>query len=241
MSGHSKWSTIKRKKEANDAVRGRLFGKLSKAISIAAKEGVDPTTNAKLRVAIEQARNMNMPKGNIERAIEKALHRDSQLLEITYEGFGPGGVGIIVEAVTDNTRRTAQEIKSIFERGGGNLAGPNSVSFNFEPKGYIVFDKKGGQDELLSLIDLGVEDVEGDGEVIEVYVPPSEIVSVKGGIEKLGYKVKNVELVKKPKSYIQLEDKEMIKQNMLLMEDLEDNDDVQRVWTNAIMPEVSGN
>ena len=206
MSGHSKWSTIKRKKEINDASRGKLFGRLSKAISIAAKEGPDPNANARLRVAIEQARAVNMPKENIERAIDKANREDSQLSEITYEGFGPGGVGIIVETVTDNSRRTAQEIKNIFDRGGGTLGGPNSVAFNFDPKGYIAFDKKGnGEEEILSIIDLGVEDVEEEGGIIEVFVPPSEIGTTKQAIEKLGYTIKDLELIRRPKNIVEIQ------------------------------------
>ena len=241
MSGHSKWSTIKRKKGVNDASRSKLFGRLSKAISVAAKEGVDPGANAKLRVAIEQARAVNMPKDNIERAIDKASRPDSQLSEITYEGFGPGGVGFIVDAVTDNGRRTAQEMKNIFERGGGTLGGPNSVAFNFEPKGYIAFDKKGsGEEELLSLIDLGVEDVEEDSGIIEVYVAPSEIAEIKDKLEKLGYIIKDLELIRRPKIYIHT-DSETLKKNIELLDALEENEDVQRVWANVEIPEDLGN
>jgi YebC/PmpR family DNA-binding regulatory protein len=232
MSGHSKWSTIKRKKEANDIVRAKIFGKLGKAISIAAKEGIDPDMNAKLRMAIEQAKNMNMPKENIDRAIAKGIKDDTQLEEVNYEGFGPGGVGIIVEVATDNTRRTAQEIKYLFDRGGGNLGGPNSVAFNFEPKGYIAVDKKTDTDEeILTFIDMGVDDVEEEGGLIEI----------KEKIVKLGYKIRDVDLVRKPKIYVEIIDREMAKKTIALLESLEAHDDVQKVYANSELPEDLGN
>src|SRR3989344_6041026 len=148
MSGHSKWATIHRSKEVKDAKRGNLFAKMGRAISIAVKAGggPDPSANFKLRVAIEKARAADMPKENIERAIAKASEGGA-LEEVTYEGFGPGGIGVIVEAATDNKNRTAQEIKNAFERGGGNLAGPGSVSFNFEQKGFLLVKKTDKPDE----------------------------------------------------------------------------------------------
>lgn len=233
MSGHSKWATIKRQKGVNDAARGKLFSKLSKAISLAAKSGPDPESNARLRVVVEQARNFNMPKDNIERAILKGSRSDVQLEEVTYEGFGPGGIGVIVEAATDNRNRTGSEIKNIFDKAGGSLGGPGSVSFNFSPRGIIVVQKgENSEEEILNLIDVGVEDVEESPEGLEVYVAPSEVGVTKDKIEKLGYKILSIDLVRKPKSYLFLEGKDDVKRAIGLLEGLEELDDVQKVYTN---------
>lgn len=242
MSGHSKWSTIKRQKEANDSSRGKVFGKLAKAISIAARNGADPDSNPKLRVVIEQAKAVNMPKTNIERAIAKAAKQDVQMEEVSYEGFGPGGIGVIVEAATDNRNRTAAEIKSIFDRGGGSLGGPGSVSFNFDPKGYIAVEKGDKTDEdILRLIDLGIEEVEEEGGIIELYTTPSELSDIKKKVEDLDYKIKDVALIKKPKSYLLVEDRDMAKKMVTLLEKLEDHDDVQKVYANADIATELGN
>lgn len=237
MSGHSHWATTKRAKGAKDAARGKLFSKLAKSISLAAKSGSDPDANPRLRMAITEAKNANMPKDNIERAIARASRKDVQLEELTYEGFGPDGVNIIVEAASDNRNRTAQEIKNIFEKSGGTMAGPGSVSFNFEPAGYIVVEKiPDPQDEVLKIIDLGVEEVEETSDVIEVFVPPSDVATVKESIEKLGYKVKSIDLIKKPKNYMFISDNDSVKKVMALLENLEEHDDVQKVFTNADIP-----
>ncbi|MBI2103820.1 YebC/PmpR family DNA-binding transcriptional regulator [Candidatus Woesebacteria bacterium] len=237
MSGHSHWATTKRAKEVKDIARGKVFSKLGRTISIAAKAGGDADSNARLRVAIEAARAVNMPKENIERAIARGARADVTLQEVTYEGFGPGGIGVIVEVATDNRNRTSQEIKNIFERCGGSLCGPGSVAFNFDPKGFLVVERAPKFDkQMLSLIDLGVEDVQEFGETLEVYVTPSEVANIKEKIEKLGYKVKSVELVRKPKNYLFLSDYNLAKKTLTLLESLEDHDDVQKVFTNADIP-----
>lgn len=239
MSGHSKWSTIKRKKEAEDIKRGKEFSKLSRAISIAAKTGgsPDPEANPKLRVAIDQAKAANMPKDNIERAIQRAVGGDADLEEIKYEGFAPDGVGVIVEAATDNKNRTAQEIKNIFERRGGSLAGPGSVSFNFEPKGLIVVEKKGNVDEqMLALIDAGVEDIEESDDGIEAYVAPSSLSEVKDKLKGLGYTVSSFELVQRPKTMQVVKEPASAQRILKFLDDLENHDDVQKVYANLDVP-----
>lgn len=241
MSGHSKWSTIKRKKEATDAAKGNLFSKLSKAISIAIKTGgsPDPSANNKLRVAIETARAANMPKANIDRAVRAAEGKLEELEAVTYEGFGPDGIAVIVEAATDNKNRTAQEIKSIFERGGGSLVGPGAVSYNFEPKGLLVVEKKGNtQEQILKLIDLEVEEVEETIDAIEVYTKPTKLSEVKSGIENSGFKVLTAELVQAPKNYQTIEDAGTVSKVLAFLDRLEEHDDVQKVFANLDIPDA---
>lgn len=236
MSGHSHWATTKRSKDVKDAARGKIFGRLTKAITIAAKSGADPASNPRLRMAVEQAKAANMPKDNIDRAILKGSRSDVQLEEISYEGFGPGGIGIIIEVATDNRNRTGAEIKSLLDRGGGNLAGPGSVSFNFSPKGLVVVEKQGSIDEqMLALIDLGAEDVEEEANEINVFVLPSDVAIFRDKVEKLGYKVESLDLIRKPKSYLLLEEANEINKAVSLLETLEDHEDVQKVYTNLDM------
>ena len=241
MSGHSKWSTIKHKKAAKDITRGKLFSKLGRGISIAVKTGggPDPASNHKLRVAIEAARAANMPKTNIERAISKASEAGN-LEEVTYEGFAPEGVGVLVETATDNRNRTSQEMKAIFERGGGSMAGPGAVSFNFEPKG-LIHVKKGSDAEtqLLTLIDLGVEDAEESGDIVEVYTEANLLSQTKDKIDKEGFEVTNAELVQKPKTLQKVSNEASAKKTIDLLQTLEDHDDVQKVFANVdIDPEI---
>lgn len=237
MSGHSKWSTIKHQKAANDAARGKLFSKLSRAITIAARSGPDPDMNYKLRVAVDKAKEANMPKDNIERAISKA-QGGGDLEEVSYEGFGPSGIAVIVEVATDNRNRTGQEIKNLFERGGGSLAGPGAVAFNFEPKGLLVVKKKANPDEqMLDLIDLGVDDVEETDEGIEAYVAPNSLSDIRKKIEDKGYQIITAELIQKPKSYQKLVDPQEAKKAVDFLEKLEDHDDVQKVFANVDVPE----
>lgn len=234
MSGHSKWSTIKHKKALTDATRGKLFSKLSKAISVALATGggIDPETNYKLKVAIEAAKSSNMPKSNIERILSKAS-QDSNLDEVTYEGFGPDGIGVIVETATDNRNRTAQEIKSIFDRGGGRLAGRGAVSHNFNPKGLIVINKeKDFQEQMLKLIDLGVDDVEETKDGVEVYVETNELSRTKDKLSDSGFKVVSSEMVRKPKSLQKISDVKIAAKAIKLLENLDNNDDVQKVFSN---------
>lgn len=234
MSGHSKWSTIKRQKEAKDAARGQVFSKLSRAISVAVKAGggENPDSNAKLRMAIDAARAANMPKDNIERAISRAKQATESIEEVVYEGFGPGGIGIIVDAATDNRNRTGQEIKNIFDKGGGSFA-PGAVTHNFEHKGFILVKKKENKEKMiLDLIDLGVEEFEESEDGIEVYTAANELFEKKSAIEKKGFKVEEESLIKKPKNKVALKEREAQKA-LNLLENLEEHEDVQGVYTNA--------
>lgn len=233
MSGHSKWATIKRAKAANDNARGKVFSKLVRGITLAAKTGgADPAANYKLRVAIEAARAENMPKETIERAITKGSDTDL-LEEIVYEGFGPGGIGVLVYTATDNRNRTAQEVKSVFERAGGNLGSPGSVSFNFEPKGFLLIEKSTDTStQMLALIDTGVEDIEETDEGIEAYVNSHDLFDAKRKIESLGFKVLAAELIQRPKSRIQTDQKGQ-DALLALIGELTSHDDVQKVFDNA--------
>lgn len=235
MSGHSKWSTIKRQKGANDARRGLLFSKLARAITLAAKQGGgDPAANFKLRLVMDKGREANMPKENIDRALRSAAGKlAGELYEVAYEGYGPGGVAIMVEAATDNKNRTAQEIKNIFERGEGSLGTPGSVSYQFEPKGLLLVDKGVNAEETtLNLMEVGgVEEVEEVEDGIEVRVRPNEVFQVKERIEQSGLSVKSAEVTMEPKTPLSLEpDKES--KALKLIENLDEHEDVQRVYAN---------
>lgn len=232
MSGHSKWSTIKRQKEGTDAKKSLAFSKFAKAISIAAKEGSDPATNFKLRLIIERARAINMPKDNIERAISKAASA-ADVEETVYEGFGPGGIGVVVQAATDNKNRTAQEMKNLFERGGGRLASPGSVTYGFEQVGQILVQKNDNPEEqMLALIDTGVDDIEETNDGLEVYVAPQTTAAARTKIEEAGFNVIRMELVLRPKTLVTLTDAETAKRAITFLENLESNEDVQNVYSN---------
>jgi len=238
MSGHSHYATIKRQKETKDAARGQKFSKLAKAISIAVKTGggANPDTNYKLRVAIDKAKAANMPKVNTERAISKGTK--GNLEEIKYEGFGPGGIAVILEVATDNRNRTAQEIKGLFERGGGSLAGPGAVSFNFVSKGLLVVKKKKDTEaQILELIDLGVEDVDEVEDGLEIYVEGSKLNETKKALEKEGLKVISSELVQKPKTLQTVSDDKTAAKVLAFLNLLEDYEDVQKVFANLDIPE----
>ncbi len=234
MSGHSHFATIKRQKEAKDQAKGKIFSRHSKAIALAIKTGgsADPELNSRLRFAIEQAKADNMPKANIERILQRSQEM-GDLEEVTYEGYGPFGVGVIVDAVTNNRNRTAQEIKNLFERAGGSLAGPGAVSYNFEQKSVFVIDKTSDPDsQILSLIDLGVEDIDDVGEAFEVYAPVDKFQEIKGKIEALGYILVSSDLVKKPRTYMSLQNKDDVKKVISFIESLESHEDVQNVYSN---------
>lgn len=238
MSGHSKWATIHRSKEVKDAKRGNLFSKLGRAISIAVKSGGGPdaSANFKLRVAIEKARAADMPKDNIERAISKG--GGAALEETVYEGFGPGGIGVLVEVATDNKNRTGSEIKSIFERGGGSLAGPGAVSFNFEQKGFMLIKKTDDpESQMLKLIEAGVEDVEETGDGIEVYTAPSQLSEVRKNLESQGFEISTMELYLEPKTLLTINEVDAVKKATGFLESLEEHDDVQKVYSNLDVPE----
>lgn len=237
MSGHSKWATIKRQKGANDAKRGALFTKLSKAISIAVQQGGgigDPNQNFRLRLAVEAARAGNMPKENIERAIERAVGKNGEAIEeALYEGFAPGGVGIIVEAATDNKNRTTSEVANIFNKNGGNMGQPGSVSYQFKQMGQIIVDKNGKSldDIFLEAADAGAEDVE-DAEIEAfVYTNPGDLAKVRDSLTQKGIVVKEMELIYKPTVTMAVDDGTADK-IMNLLEKLEELDDVQKTYTN---------
>lgn len=235
MSGHSHFATIKRQKGLKDAAKGNIFGKLSKMISIAIKAGggPNPDMNFKLRVAIDKARENNMPKENIDRILKSASDKMDNIEEITYEGFGPFGIAVVVETATDNKNRTAQEIKSLFEKGGGTMGGPNSVLHNFEHKGYLQVEKNADPDtQSLSIIDLGVDDVEESDDGIEVYTAPDLLRVVREKIEGLGYKVIKTELTMVPKSYVTITDDAQIEKITKFIDSFENHDDVQKIYHN---------
>ncbi len=235
MSGHSHFATIKRQKGLKDAAKGNIFGRLSKSISIAIKAGgsTNPDMNFKLRVAIDKARESNMPKENIDRILKNAENKMDSIEEITYEGFGPFGIGVIVETATDNKNRTAQEMKNLFEKGGGSLGGPNSVAYNFDDKGFLLIKKESNvDDQTLELIDLGVEDIEDSDDGLEVYVPQDELSQERLKIEKSGFVVLRMELIKIPKNYIKLEDESQISKVVGFLDSFEEHGDVQKVYSN---------
>ena len=242
MSGHSKWSTIKRQKGANDAKRGALFTKVAREISVAARQGGgDPDANYRLRLAVEKARSVNMPADNIKRTIDKATGggEAEQYEEIVYEGYGPGGVAVLVEAATDNRNRTAAEVRSIFTKAGGQLAGSGAVAWQFEPRGLIAVapDGKDADDVALAAIDAGAEDVDTeDPESIEIYTAPAELERVRQALEAAGVAVDSAESTMVAKQTVEL-DSAKARQALRLVEQLEDLEDVQRVTANFDIPE----
>ncbi len=242
MSGHSKWSTIKRQKGANDAKRGALFTKVAREISVAARQGGgDPDANYRLRLAIEKARSVNMPADNIKRTIDKASGggEGEQYEEIVYEGYGPGGVAVLVETQTDNRNRTAAEVRSIFTKAGGQLAGTGAVAWQFEPRGLISVPRDGiDPDEVaLAAIDAGAEDVdtETDG-TVEIYTSPGDLEAVRKALEAASIAVDSAESTMVAKNTVAL-DSDHARKALRLVEALEDLDDVQRVTANFDIPE----
>ena len=242
MSGHSKWSTIKRQKGAADIKRGQTFTKIANAITITVKLGGsgDPDANPRLRVVMEEAKVVNMPKENVQRAIDRGLGRlpGQALEEVTYEGFGPGKAAFIVEGVTDNKLRTLQEIKNIFEKNGGSLAGPGSVSYMFERVGEIRVRSKSGNtdDEMLELIDLGAKDVEDyladNIQMYLVYTESPELNTMGTKITQAGYGVQSQGITLKPNTFIKIDDPEIAKKVLDFAGKLEESDDVQKVYAN---------
>lgn len=238
MSGHSKWSTIKRQKGVADAKRGQAFTKLSNAITLAVKQGggvADPDSNFKLRLAIDRARTMNMPKDNIERAIDRAKATSKESFdEVVYEGFAPGGVALIVEAATDNKNRTTSEVKNIIEKNGGTMGNPGSVSYMFERRGELVVKKndKSSDDILEVALDAGLEDIEEESEVFFLYTSPESLMKVKAVLDAEGYEIENAELIYKPTTTVAVDDASLEKLEEF-MNKIDDHDDVQKVYTNV--------
>src|SRR5438309_7358279 len=243
MSGHSKWSSIKHKKGAADAKRGKLFSKLSRAIIGAAKEGgPDPAGNLALQNAIEKARSYSMPKDNIERAIARGSGADSdaQAFEtVVYEGYGPSGVAVIVEALTDNRNRTASDVRHAFDKNDGNLGGSGAVSWLFERRGVILVDAdKADEDELtLAAAEGGADDVSRDGTTFVVTSAPDALVAVREALEDAGIEVASAELTMVPKTTVEVADESAAKKVLRLVDALEENDDVQDVFANFDIPE----
>jgi YebC/PmpR family DNA-binding regulatory protein len=240
MSGHSKWSTIKRQKGAADAKRGQLFTKLGREIAVAAKEGPDPESNNRLRLAVQRARDSNMPLDTIERAIKRASGAGdaANFSEISYEGYGPGGVAILVEVLTDNRNRAAAEIRSVFHRNGGNLGEAGSVRWLFDPKGIISAEIGDMDPDEVGLIaiDAGAEDVGIDDGSLTLYAEQNELESLRNSLEAAGVKVTGSELAMVPKTSVQL-DERTAEQTLRLIERLEELDDVQYVYSNSEISE----
>jgi YebC/PmpR family DNA-binding regulatory protein len=240
MSGHSKWSQIKRQKGANDAKRGAVFTKLAREITISARAGGgDPDANYRLRLAIEKARAENMPAENIKRAVEKAAGGAAaeQFEEMVYEGYGPGGVAILVEAATDNKNRTAADVRAMFAKNGGQLGGSGAVAWQFEQRGVVAISRDGNDpDEVaLAAIDAGADDVYTDGDPIEIMTEAQALENVRKLLESAGLPIESAELTMQPKSAIEV-DANVARQNLRLIEALEDLDDVQRVTANFDLP-----
>jgi YebC/PmpR family DNA-binding regulatory protein len=243
VSGHSKWSSIKHKKGAADAKRGKLFSKLSRAIIVAAREGgPDPAGNLALANAIEKARSYSMPKETIERAIARGSGTDSdaQAFEtVVYEGYGPNGVALIVEALTDNRNRTASEVRHAFDKNDGNLGGSGAVAWLFERRGVVLVDAdRADEDELtLAAAEGGADDVGRDGSTYQVTSAPEALVSVREAIEAAGIPIESAELTMVPKTTIEVADESAAKKVLRLLDALEENDDVQDVYANFDIPE----
>jgi YebC/PmpR family DNA-binding regulatory protein len=236
LSGHSKWSQIKRQKSAADARRGQMFTKLGREITVAVREGgPDPDANPRLRQAIQRARDASMPAETIERAIKRATgtSEGAALEEVIYEGYGPGGVAILVQALTDNRNRAVAEIRSVFTRAGGSLGESGCVAWLFEPRGVIVVEGSGRDPDELGLlaIDAGAEDVRVEDGIIEVLTQPGDLEAVRAALEAHGVKVTSAETAMVPKTTIPLDERNAVA-TLRLMERLEELDDVQRVYTN---------
>jgi YebC/PmpR family DNA-binding regulatory protein len=234
MSGHSKWSTIKRKKGAQDAKRGALFSKLARQIEIAARHGSDPETNFRLKLAIQKARAANMPNTNIEKAIKKGSGEDksvSQLEEVSYEGIGPGNIAVIVHALTDNKNRTVSELRHIFTKQGGNFG--TSVDWQFEQRGILQITKdKDTEEQELAILDSGASDFSDEGDVYEVYTSSKQLDSVRQKLEDSGVKVKSSELGLVAKNKVEVSDASTAKQALNFLDMLEEHDDVVEVYSN---------
>jgi YebC/PmpR family DNA-binding regulatory protein len=242
MSGHSKWSSIKHKKGAADAKRGQLFSKLSRAIIVAAKEGgPDPAANLALQNAIEKARSYSMPKDNIERAISRGSGADSEAAtfeQIVYEGYGPNGIALLVEALTDNRNRTAADVRHLFAKHDGNLGGAGAVAWQFERQGVILVPASVDEDELtLAAAEGGADDVTLDGSSYQVTVAPESLSAVREAIETAGLPVDSAELTMVPKTTVEVEEETVARKVLRLVDALEENDDVQDVYANFDIPE----
>jgi YebC/PmpR family DNA-binding regulatory protein len=240
MAGHSKWAGIKHKKAIVDARRGKLFTKLARAITIAAKEGGGEIDgNPRLALAVQKAKDASMPKDNIERAIAKGTGEgaDADALEtVMYEGYGPGGVALMVEAVTENRNRTGSDVRHVFGKHGGNLGEPGSVAYLFDKKGVVVVDgERYSEDDLMVAIDAGAEDIALDDDVFEVVCEPADLTAVRTALEEAGIAIESAEVVQRPKTRVTL-DEEQAGKLMRLIDAFEDLDDVDEVHANFDVP-----
>jgi YebC/PmpR family DNA-binding regulatory protein len=236
MAGHSKWASIKHKKAATDAKRGKLFTKLARGITIAAREGGgDPDNNPALSLAIQKARDASMPKDNIQRAIDRGTGEggDATAIEhVLYEGYGPGGAAILVDALTDNRNRTGSEVRHLFDRSGGSLGEPGSVAWQFEKRGKILLDgTRYSEDDVMPAIDAGAEDVRGEGDLLEVFTQPGDLTAVREALEAEGLEVQASEISMEPKTTVEIGEKDAASL-MRLIEQLDDHDDVDQVHAN---------
>jgi YebC/PmpR family DNA-binding regulatory protein len=241
MSGHSKWSSIKRQKGVADAKRGQLFTKLGKEIAVAVRQGgSDPQANARLRLAIQKARDNNMPLDNIERAIKRAAGASdaAALTELTLEGYGPGGSAILLQALTDNRNRTLSEVRNVFSRSNVNLGESGCVSWIFEPKGVLTAeaDKVDAEELALLAIDVGADDVKIDKGTVEIQTQPPDLEAVRASLEEQGIAISSAELLQVPNNLVKLDENSAL-QSLKLLEKLEELDDVQHVFTNADFPD----
>jgi YebC/PmpR family DNA-binding regulatory protein len=240
MSGHSKWAQIKHQKAGNDAKRGQLFTKLGRELTIAARSGPDPDANVRLRLAVQRAKDANMPAENIERAIKKGSGQGegTALEEITYEGYGPGGAALLVEVATDNRNRAAAEVRNALNRAGGNLGESGSVGWLFDPRGIITVELDGTDPDELALqaIDAGAEDVQPDGDVVEIYTTPAAFEQVRRAVEQLPVTVTSAETTMLPKTTVAADEETALKV-LRLIDRLEDLEDVQKVYTNLEIPD----
>jgi YebC/PmpR family DNA-binding regulatory protein len=243
MSGHSKWATIKRKKGALDAKRGKIFTRIIRELTISARMGGgDPAGNPRLRAAIDEAKANNMPKDNIERAVKKGSGglEGAQFEELTYEGYGPAGVALMVDVMTDNTNRTTPEIRKIFEKCGGNFGSPGSVRFQFDKKGWFQIEKSAvAEDKLMEVVlEAGADDLDSsDGEAYEVIVQPDAFQGVRDAIDGAKIPVIEAKVGMLPNIWVKVDDENKAKQLLRLVEMLDDHDDVQNVWSNFDIPE----
>ena len=246
MSGHNKWSTIKQKKGKNDAARAKIFTKIGRELIVAVRDGgsADPAANSKLRDCIAKAKANNVPNENIERIIKKAAGEagGANYEAVTYEGYGPSGIAVIVEALTDNRNRTAGDVRHYFDKFGGNMGTPGCVSFMFEQKGVLVLDKEDNEveeDKLMEdALEAGAADFEADEDIYTVYTEPTDMGAVRDDLTAKGYTFASAELEMVPSTYTKIDDPDVQVKMQKLLDMLEDNDDVQNVWHNWDMPET---
>ena len=237
MSGHNKWSTIKRKKGANDAARAKVFTKIGRELAVAVKNGgPDPNNNAKLRDVIAKAKQNNVPNDNIDRMLKKAAGESdsTNFEEIVYEGYGPSGIAVVVEALTDNRNRTASEVRHYFDKAGGNMGTPGSVTFMFDRQGVIVIEKEDvDEDQLMDALEAGASDFLTDEEdIFEIRTEPNDVGAIRDELEGKGYHIISSEAAYIPQTYTRLESEEDMKNMARMIDMFEENDDVQNIWHN---------